>query len=245
LVIHVNRSVFDEYTGDQSKNLAEVAYPKILSLGPWCLGATSDAKDQEEWRMDPSKSMIGSPSTDPRLQYTLRAAVTHYGRHENGHYICYREHAEHVQTPESDTSSNNSPSNWWRLSDDDVSAVSEEHVLGQGGVFMLFYERVNPSAPEDAVKTVQEASDEDFTNNTTVETLRADHCEQPETAEQTHMSVARDNVQSSPEAEVCEEPVPQAEIRKVSTPPKMRTAGNKTKRRKSGFSPTLQQVAAT
>ena len=41
---------------------------------------------------------------------------------------------------------------WWRLSDDDVCKVDEEDVLDQGGVFMLFYERVpntedNPSQP--------------------------------------------------------------------------------------------------
>ncbi|KAF2814626.1 uncharacterized protein BDZ99DRAFT_548679 [Mytilinidion resinicola] len=30
---------------------------------------------------------------------------------------------------------------WWRLSDEDVSNVAEGEVLGQGGVFMLFYER--------------------------------------------------------------------------------------------------------
>ncbi|KEQ64877.1 cysteine proteinase, partial [Aureobasidium melanogenum CBS 110374] len=122
LVIHVNRSVFDEYTGAQSKNLAEVTYPKTLNLGPWCLGTTRNA--------------------DARSEYILRAAVTHYGRHENGHYICYREHPEHIQDSDNDILSKPTPTKWWRLSDDDVSAVSEDHVLGQGGVFMLFYERV-------------------------------------------------------------------------------------------------------
>ncbi len=35
---------------------------------------------------------------------------------------------------------------WWRLSDDNVSMVDEETVLSQGGAFMLFYDCVDPAS---------------------------------------------------------------------------------------------------
>jgi ubiquitin carboxyl-terminal hydrolase 1 len=38
------------------------------------------------------------------------------------------------------------PSQWWRLSDDDVWQVDEQTVLSQGGVFMLFYDCVDPNS---------------------------------------------------------------------------------------------------
>lgn len=143
LVIHVNRSMFDEYTGALRKNLAHVDYPKVLDLGPWCLGIEPDKDDiKEEWRMDAAKSMIAGSRQDinsERIQYVLRAAVCHYGRHENGHYICYREHPERAYEDDAEVKK----MRWWRLSDDDVSSVTEEQVLSQGGVFMLFYEKVD------------------------------------------------------------------------------------------------------
>lgn len=148
LVIHVNRSMFDEYSGDMRKNTASVNYPKVLDLGPWCLGTKSAADSgKEEWNMDPAKSMIvGSGGKgDAASQYILRSAVCHYGRHENGHYICYREHPEVQEQGEEGAQK----MKWWRLSDDDVSSVTEEQVLAQGGVFMLFYERLEaPILPE-------------------------------------------------------------------------------------------------
>jgi ubiquitin carboxyl-terminal hydrolase 1 len=53
-------------------------------------------------------------------------------------------------------------SQWWRLSDDDVSQVSEENVLNQGGVFMLFYDLVEASSlavvKPDSAPTVEEAT---------------------------------------------------------------------------------------
>ncbi|KAL1302339.1 hypothetical protein AAFC00_002746 [Neodothiora populina] len=142
LIVHVNRSMFDEYTGDMRKNLAHVNYPKVLDLGPWCIGVPSkEDADKEEWCMDPAKSMIsgrGRETKMNRVEYILRAAVCHYGRHENGHYICYREHPE-LQDKDTGESAK---MRWWRLSDDDVSPVTEEQVLAQGGAFMLFYERL-------------------------------------------------------------------------------------------------------
>ncbi|KAI5245482.1 cysteine proteinase [Aureobasidium subglaciale] len=245
LVIHVNRSVFDEYTGAQSKNLAEVTYPKVLNLGPWCLGTTKNAGDQEEWRMNPSRSMIGCSGSDSRSQYILRAAVTHYGRHENGHYICYREHPEHIQDAEDDTLSKHTPRKWWRLSDDDVSAVSEDHVLGQGGVFMLFYERVDTAALDLVPHNTQKVHQKEFMTAAPSEIQSEQHAGQTQTIVEDESAVSQERVQTPPEIEA--EPVPSIPptVRRPSTPHKMRTAGNKGRRRSSGFSSTLQAVAAT
>lgn len=155
LVIHVNRSVFDEVTGVQRKNFADVKFPQQLDLTPWCLGSQSpsemDVENVENWSIDPSKSMLTSEaedmgffeidSTKSRNQqlYNLRAVITHYGRHENGHYICYRKHRLTGKL-KTDPVIDNAES-WWRLSDEEVSNVSEDTVLEQGGVFMLFYEK--------------------------------------------------------------------------------------------------------
>ncbi|KAL6878914.1 cysteine proteinase [Trichoderma novae-zelandiae] len=109
LAIHVNRSVFDPSTFNMIKNSAPVSFPMTLDLGPWCLGsagpvrsasteAAEDKKGQdgeEHWQLDPMSSMIAGDMGESRLTgpiYELRAAVTHYGRHENGHYICYRKY---------------------------------------------------------------------------------------------------------------------------------------------------------
>lgn len=153
LVVHFNRSLFDEYTGELRKNYADVRFPKILDLGPWCLGSSGTAADAsvEEWLLSPNKSMIATTARPSRLRgplYELRAVVTHYGRHENGHYICYKKH------PTSDTDEKGVVKDqWWRLSDDDVMKVSEEDVLDQGGVFMLFFDNIEPGVtlePENA-----------------------------------------------------------------------------------------------
>jgi ubiquitin carboxyl-terminal hydrolase 1 len=107
--------------------------------------------------------MINSP-----FQYRLRAAVTHYGSHGNGHYVCYRPHPKaapqpecredvQVSSTEEDTegpSALSTPEDreeiqgelWWRFSDDSVYAVSESEAH-QGNVFMLFYERIDELAP--------------------------------------------------------------------------------------------------
>merc|ERR1712113_426557 len=139
LVVHVNRSVFDEVTFGQRKNYASVRFPLRLDLARWMLGEDGEKK--------PTESILRSSKSGAERLYRLKAVVTHYGRHENGHYICYRRHsmrppkAEGHGSPEDDVGKR-----WWRLSDEDVSPVDEETVLKQGGVFMLFYER------EEAVK---------------------------------------------------------------------------------------------
>jgi ubiquitin carboxyl-terminal hydrolase 1 len=155
LVVHINRSLFDEFTGELKKNYAEVRFPKRLDLGPWCLGSSGVTSDvqHEEWLLDPAQSLIAGSAIPSRTHgpvYELRAVVTHYGRHENGHYVCYRKHPTVNTTDKKDIQKDQ----WWRLSDDDVMRVSEEKVLGQGGVFMLFYDSIEPamisSRPTDA-----------------------------------------------------------------------------------------------
>ncbi len=155
LVVHVNRSNFDELTGVQSKNTASVRFPQQLDLTPWCLGRdpSSDNEDEnvETWNIDPSKSMLSTEDNfqelDSGKMYELRAVITHYGRHENGHYICYR------QSPYS-SKDVESAKPWWRLSDDDVTEVDKDIVLAQGGVFMLFYEQVAPFASQEEPQPV-------------------------------------------------------------------------------------------
>lgn len=161
LVLHVNRSIFDEMTGAQYKNLAGVTYPSVLDLGNWCLGTSPSGSKQpdislEEWPRDPKQSMLSQadePMTTSAFQYRLRAAVTHFGSHGNGHYVCYRPHARIMTQSEPDDGDerqNLPEEQWWRFSDDTVYVVHEEQAH-QGNVFMLFYERLDaPTAIEAA-----------------------------------------------------------------------------------------------
>ncbi|KAK5993570.1 Ubiquitin carboxyl-terminal hydrolase 1 [Cladobotryum mycophilum] len=189
LVVHVNRSVFDPSTFNMIKNSAPVNFPMVLDLGPWCLGSAErksttekessggNEDSEEQWELDPMASMIAGDMGPSRLTgpiYELKAAVTHYGRHENGHYICYRRYppsssASSEVADEKDGLStdkvadggvddderrdastekriNDREMDWWRLSDHNVSKVDEELVMSLSpGVFMLFYECVDPS----------------------------------------------------------------------------------------------------
>lgn len=109
LAVHVNRSVFDERTGMLYKNPAAVRFPTTLDLGPWCLGSrgapggTGNAEKgegtgevgEEMWGLGPRVSMVAGEKGRSLVSgpvYELRAVVTHYGHHNNGHYICYRRH---------------------------------------------------------------------------------------------------------------------------------------------------------
>ena len=142
LVMHVNRSNFDEMTGMQSKNYASVRFPPTLDLSSWCLGGAGaagtfdDGKGMETWEINPARSMLKS-GEGGGATYSLKAVITHRGRHENGHYICYRKSRFEGQEDE----------NWWRLSDDTVTRQSEDDVLAEGGVFMIFYELENAPPP--------------------------------------------------------------------------------------------------
>ncbi|KAK4553829.1 ubiquitin-specific protease ubp1 [Recurvomyces mirabilis] len=156
LVIHINRSVFDERTGVQRKNYAGVGYPAVLDLGGWMFGGAVGGGEGGA-----GESMLGGctgKGQDHGCLFRLKAVIQHYGRHENGHYIAYRRHGTAARRREGgeeevgvvDEEGRGSGSGgevgkvseqWWRLSDEDVSPVSEEVALGQGGAFMLFYER--------------------------------------------------------------------------------------------------------
>ncbi|ROT34566.1 cysteine proteinase [Sodiomyces alkalinus F11] len=205
LVIHMNRSAFDENTGYMWKNSAAVRFPLLLDLGPWCLGSAGTFKrvddqgegegegqgegegkgplpvvvpahpDREEWLLRPRVSMVAGDRGQSKITgpfYELRAVITHYGRHENGHYVCYRKFPrssppkatkpmEAAKSRESVRNESEEPGDasdqdsgneaeaeteWWRLSDDTVYKVDEETVLAQGGVFMLFYDCVDPAS---------------------------------------------------------------------------------------------------
>ncbi|KAL2048203.1 hypothetical protein N7G274_000114 [Stereocaulon virgatum] len=167
LVIHINRSNFDELTGVQSKNLATVRFPQQLDLAPWCLGQGLGLENKgdavENWNVDPSKSMLSDDEDLEGLgsgkRYELRAVITHYGRHENGHYICYRKAPYAIKKNEEDVDEDSD--SWWRLSDDEVTQVDEDIVLAQGGVFMLFYEQVaSVISPEEGPPKDSEQSEE-------------------------------------------------------------------------------------
>ena len=157
LAIHVNRSIFDDQTGMQRKNTASLQFPRQWSLEPWCLGWRPHAPETEQsasevcekWPMNPNESLTsGRMDTDEaRDIYDLKAVITHHGRHENGHYICYRQ-AANLSEVSSSKDADKRP--WWRFNDETVSEVDEEFVLRQGGVFMLFYEKVSG---RDSVRT--------------------------------------------------------------------------------------------
>lgn len=167
LAIHINRSLFDEMTGMLRKNYAAVNFPKQIDLNDWCLGtrAAQESGDPiEKWVTNPADSMLprtGQTADVSRRRFELRAIITHYGRHENGHYICYRKYPtvvfpapvpDEVLQAEGDKEK---AERWYRLSDDDVQMVSEAHVMSQGGAFMLLYEAIDDSLPvlrEDATK---------------------------------------------------------------------------------------------
>lgn len=207
LVIHMNRSVFDPSTFRSYKNLAAVEFPKTLDLGPWCIGSAEgksaavatkphggepqeSASDEEKWVLDARASMVAGDAHPSKISgpiYELRAVVTHYGRHENGHYVCYKRGNTGIHDDDKAEEDLDQPPNlvgddapdapeavdgvtegnvdqvkpledteepdgedpdsqWWRLSDETVYKVSEHDVLSQGGVFMLFYDCVDPNS---------------------------------------------------------------------------------------------------
>lgn len=156
LTIHVNRSMFDEHSGNQLKNHADVRFPQNLDISPWCVGKESESDSSSkpvDWQMDPSQSLLGHQRFKPQgsaTGYELKAVITHYGRHENGHYICYRKVSSRPSSAvdvSQDLKDERKEEGWWRLSDEDVSPVTEEEVLSQECAFMLFYEMPDRGAP--------------------------------------------------------------------------------------------------
>lgn len=152
LVVHINRSVFDERTGTQLKNYSQVQFPELLNLDHWSLGGSGVGSDEavEKWETDPSISMIGDTddwseeneekvapqAKSPRALYALRSLITHYGTHGDGHYVAWKQDPTNIREG-IDTRT------WWRLSDDEVVQFDQDVVSRQGGVFMLFYERIS------------------------------------------------------------------------------------------------------
>lgn len=124
LVIHINRSVFNELTGAMRKNTSLVGFPLELDLAEWSLSKASRQLDlapdmhkqpyAREFIRDtaaeraekggghisscPDRSVVSllpASAADAHIsawRYRLRALVAHHGRHENGHYFCYRYH---------------------------------------------------------------------------------------------------------------------------------------------------------
>jgi ubiquitin carboxyl-terminal hydrolase 1 len=153
LVIHINRSIFDDF-GNQRKNTASVRFPPAFDLGRWCLGVKSSSaeiKEFEHWSMTSTESML--PLSEEELLniptfYELRCVVTHYGRHENGHYVAYGKRRPSSSPSRSETSkAGTTVDQWYCFNDEIVTAVSEDDVLDRGNVFMLFYEAVEPPKP--------------------------------------------------------------------------------------------------
>ncbi|KAK5380451.1 hypothetical protein LTR20_007109 [Exophiala xenobiotica] len=112
LVLHLNRSIFDEF-GNQLKNTAPVGVPSKLNfLSRWC-------------------APLGNDENTVLASYELKCIVTHYGRHENGHYVALGKRGK----------------DWYSFNDEMVTKITEEEVLGRGNGFMLFYETC-PGRPE-------------------------------------------------------------------------------------------------
>jgi ubiquitin carboxyl-terminal hydrolase 1 len=206
LVVHINRSVFDEMTGAQRKNYAAVRYPQVLDLGKWMLGSKAPTDGQEDPKAlaelaitEASESMLSSRTQRDQCLYRLKAVVTHYGRHENGHYIAYRQHPRAIRATddaaedvEDSKSGDSKPEEsevddgklpWWRLSDEDVSTVSDEDVLQQGGVFMLFYDREEQPLDVPATEPVNTAAETQARDAVAAEssTKQEDELETPQT----------------------------------------------------------------
>jgi ubiquitin carboxyl-terminal hydrolase 1 len=163
LVIHINRSIFDDF-GNQRKNTASVRFPPAFDLGRWCLGVKSSSaeiKEFEHWSMTSTESML--PLSEKELLniptfYELRCVVTHYGRHENGHYVAYGKRRSSSSLSSSETAkAETTVDQWYCFNDEIVTAVSEDDVLNRGNVFMLFYEAVErPQLPRHSSMTAKQ-----------------------------------------------------------------------------------------
>jgi len=225
LVVHVNRSVFDEFNGVQRKNFATVTFPETLNIAPWSLGGQSTTDGQtmtEQWNTNPHQSML-PPGNDTQqspkqtTEYALKAIITHYGRHENGHYICYR---KHPSPPSTDSATNRPAENWYRCSDDEVTAVTKQDVLDQSGVFMLFYEKLeNPALPAPEPSLPRAA--EPVLETVATETAQPDHTELTPAVDGENQTLS---TEKSPQHLEAQQPVA-ADSAATYKPPPMRTAG--------------------
>ncbi|KIV93279.1 hypothetical protein PV10_04505 [Exophiala mesophila] len=109
LVLHINRSIFDDF-GNQRKNSSAIKFPIFLSVS-------------NRWSVP-----LDNGERQNQVVYELKCVVTHYGRHDNGHYIALGKRDK----------------DWYSFNDERVTKISEEEVLGYGNGFMFFYEAVTP-----------------------------------------------------------------------------------------------------
>lgn len=115
LVLHINRSIFDDF-GNQLKNTAPVKAPaKLNFLSRWCAP------------LEENMSVI-------EAVYELKCIVTHYGRHDNGHYVALGKRGKE----------------WYSFNDEFVTRLTEDEVVARGNGFMLFYEAIPFQAQPDS-----------------------------------------------------------------------------------------------
>lgn len=121
IMIHINRSVFNMYTGATTKNYTPVKFPSILDMRKYVIDTDSEINN------NPAIPMQATDEPGTGMMYTLKAVIVHFGSHNFGHYVCYRKCDQGY---------------WWRISDHSVELAYEHQVLNAQGVFMLFYEKM-------------------------------------------------------------------------------------------------------
>jgi len=111
LVLHLNRSQFNMFTGMSAKNYASLSYPKLLNMAGW-------TTRHDCLEVNPGLPISDVPESGARTilndegeldlytinLYELKSVVAHYGGHHNGHYVAYRK----------------SGKTWFKISDDEV-----------------------------------------------------------------------------------------------------------------------------
>ena len=139
LLIHINRSIFDR-NGNQMKDHSPVRFPATLDLSHWCLGTGIETNHvgSQGWSTDPRESLLSSQrESSAMMLYELRAAVSHHGRHENGHYTAFGKRK--VQSSDSTIDKLLIEDQWYYFNDERVTPVDVGEVLQGDKVFMLFY----------------------------------------------------------------------------------------------------------
>ena len=158
LVIHINRSIFDQ-NGHQMKDHSPVRFPAILDLSRWCLGAGPETNHggPQEWSTEPRESLLSSPRDSPAtMLFELRAAISHHGRHEHGHYTAFGKRK--IQSSDSDIDKLPIEDQWYYFNDESVIPVGVEDVLQGDQVFMLFYSALERSHTVEEVLPQQVSS---------------------------------------------------------------------------------------
>lgn len=102
-----------------------------------------EEKDAEKEAEKDAESSEKESSDDPRLEYTLKSVISHFGTHNYGHYIAFRRCRQ----------------TWWRISDEIVRLSSEKEVLASQGTFMLFYELTSRNKEEEDEELVADETD--------------------------------------------------------------------------------------